>query len=181
MWILKKKLLFFSVSVQTVPFSKAVDQIQTFKIHSFIFTFWDISVGSKCQKNTTFNPEPFVYRWRRNTKGGSCFTGTVGQDFVYIGSVEWKRDGWQKDESIPWASLTMVAERLPWNLTFVSKMLVGYSSSSEEENDAVTGAPDNVKSPAEEDAQDSCSARKKPRTEDKVPKTRCIICFVGIV
>lgn len=57
-------------------------------------------------------------------------------------------------------------------------MLVGYSSSSEEENDAVTGAPDNVKSLTEEDAKDNCSARKKPKIEDKVPKTRCIICFV---
>lgn len=57
-------------------------------------------------------------------------------------------------------------------------MLVGYSSSSEEENDAVTGAPDNVKSLTEEDAKDNCSARKKPKIEDNVPKTRCIICFV---
>uniref|UniRef100_H3C6I2 U6 snRNA phosphodiesterase n=1 Tax=Tetraodon nigroviridis TaxID=99883 RepID=H3C6I2_TETNG len=33
---------------------------------------------------------------------------------------------------------------------FVSKMLVGYSSSSEEENDAVTEATDNVKSPTDD-------------------------------
>lgn len=60
-------------------------------------------------------------------------------------------------------------------------MLVGYSSSSEEENDAVTEATDSVKSPTEEDAKDNCSARKKPKIEDKVTKTRCIICFVVIV
>lgn len=57
-------------------------------------------------------------------------------------------------------------------------MLVGYSSSSEEENDADTEASDNGKSPTEEDAKDDGSARKKPKIE--VPKTRCGICFVVI-
>lgn len=60
-------------------------------------------------------------------------------------------------------------------------MLVGYSSSSEEENDAGTEASDNVKSPTEEDAKDGCPARKKPKIEEKVPKTRCINCCVIIV
>ncbi|TWW76259.1 U6 snRNA phosphodiesterase [Takifugu flavidus] len=46
-------------------------------------------------------------------------------------------------------------------------MLVGYSSSSEEENDAVV---QEGKRPAEED--DGCSARKKPKTQGEVPKTR---------
>lgn len=53
---------------------------------------------------------------------------------------------------------------------FGSKMLVGYSSSSssEEEDDAAAGAD------VEEDADDGCSARKKLKTEDQVPKNRCI-------
>lgn len=60
-------------------------------------------------------------------------------------------------------------------------MLVGYSSSSEEETDAASEAINDVKSPTKEDAKDRCSARKKAKIEDKVPKTRCIICFVVIV
>lgn len=60
------------------------------------------------------------------------------------------------------------------NLTFVSTMLVGYSSSSEEENDPVV---QDGKRPAEED--DGCSARKKPKTQGEVPKTRSINCSRG--
>lgn len=61
-------------------------------------------------------------------------------------------------------------------------MLVGYSSSSssEEETDAASEDINDVKSPTEEDAKDRCSARKKAKIEDNVPKTRCIICFVVI-
>lgn len=60
-------------------------------------------------------------------------------------------------------------------------MLVGYSSSSEEDNDAVAEVPDKAKSPTKEDAKDDCSARKKPKIEEHVPKTRFLICFVVIV
>lgn len=59
-------------------------------------------------------------------------------------------------------------------------MLVGYSSSSEEENEAVTEAIDNGKGPAQEDGTDNCSARKKTKMESKVPKIRCVIYLVVI-
>lgn len=59
-------------------------------------------------------------------------------------------------------------------------MLVGYSSSSEEEIDAVT---EDIKTPAEEDADDHCSERKKPKLGDKVTKARlynlfCCNCLI---
>lgn len=56
------------------------------------------------------------------------------------------------------------------------RMLVGYSSSSEEESEAATATNESCppKGQEEDDANDGCPARKKPKTKEQVPKTRWV-------
>lgn len=55
-------------------------------------------------------------------------------------------------------------------------MLVGYSSSSEEESEVATTTVENegCSLKCKEDANDGGPARKKPKTEEQVPKTRSV-------
>lgn len=62
-------------------------------------------------------------------------------------------------------------------------MLVGYSSSSEEENEAATAQNKSCSRQCreEDDGEGDCPARKKAKTEEHVPKTRyvesCVVAF----
>lgn len=61
-------------------------------------------------------------------------------------------------------------------------MLVGYSSSSEEESEAETAQERSGSSKCEEeenDGSDGCPPRKKRIGEEQVPKTRCVESFGG--
>lgn len=91
----------------------------------------------------------------------------MGQESVYTGSEDPRGDAFGAIHN----KKNVKCKRVNGNPAFASKMLVGYSSSSEDENETAT----DEKRPTEED--DGCSARKKPKTQDEVPKTRFIICF----
>lgn len=62
-------------------------------------------------------------------------------------------------------------------------MLVGYSSSSEEESEAATATNESCppKGQEEDDANDGCPARKKPKTKEQVPKTRSVCVWSFLV
>lgn len=91
----------------------------------------------------------------------------MGHEFVYTGSGDPRCHGFGGINKKKNVKCTCVNG----NPTLVSEMLVGYSSSSEEENETTTVE----KRPTEED--DGCPARKKPKTQDEVPKTRFVVCF----
>lgn len=57
-------------------------------------------------------------------------------------------------------------------------MLVGYSSSSEDEGEADQNTSRSRKCQEEDDdGDDGCPASKKPKIEEQVPKTRCVVVF----
>lgn len=63
------------------------------------------------------------------------------------------------------------------DMSWCVRMLVGYSSSSEEEGEANTVNRNESSSPKcheDEGGHDDCPVRKKPKTEEQLPKTRCV-------
>lgn len=56
-------------------------------------------------------------------------------------------------------------------------MLVGYSSSSEEDSEAAEATEQHCSRKCEEEDDNGRPASKKPRIEEQLPKTRCVVTF----